>query len=126
MRSSNFRITKHSKEYWFAKVYRPRVRGVEVDNYAVRLFHLGSEKRLSLGTPNREAAAELAREMFVYLSANGWTPFLAKYRSRRGSVNASGQRHSGLAADGKSVTLGEYLAAVRTESDLSHRTVYDY
>jgi integrase len=126
MRSDSFRLTKHSKGYWLGKVYRPRIRGAEVDNYAVRLFHRGSEKRLSLGTPNREAAAELAREMFVYLSANGWTLFLAKYRSRQRAANPSSQRHSGVVSDGKSVTLGEYLAAVRTESDLSHRTVYDY
>jgi integrase len=127
MRSGNFRITKHSKEYWFAKVYRPRVRGVEVDNYAVRLFHRGSEKRLSLGTPNREAAADLARDMFVYLSANGWAAFLAKYRNPESAASNEGSSSTArFPNDRKSITVGEYLAAVRTESDLTHKTIADY
>jgi integrase len=127
MRSGNFKITKHSKEYWFAKVYRPRVRGEEVDNYAVRLFHRGSEKRLSLGTPNRGAAADLAREMFVYLSANGWTAFFAKYRSPDPPTPASpGQTSRQQASDGAQLTVGQFLMAVRVESELKHKTISDY
>ena len=112
MKSGNFRVTKHSVEYWLTKVYRPRVRGAEVDNYAVRLFYRGVEKRLSLGTPNRETAARIARDWFVYLSANGWAAFLAKYRnpdptpgagSWRTSQNGrrDGRRFSGCGADRK-------------------------
>jgi hypothetical protein len=115
-----FRVTKHSKEYWLSKVYRPRLRGHEVENYAIRLWYEGREKRLSLGTPNRELAASRARDWFVYLSANGWGAFLAKYRtaasrpSSHGPVKLSG------------VTLGDFLSAVRNESDLSHKTLDDY
>jgi integrase len=125
MRSGNFRVTKHSKEYWFGKVYRPRIRGAEVDNYAVRLFHRGSEKRLSLRTPNREAAADLAREMFVYLSANGWAAFLAKYRNPASDAVPNGGT-SLRANDRVQLAVGEYLAAVRTETDLAHKTIADY
>ena len=127
MRSDNFRITKHSKEYWFAKVYRPRVRGEEVANYAVRLFHRGSEKRLSLGTPNRGAAADLAREMFVYLSANGWTAFFAKYRSPDQPTPISpGQTSRQQASDGAQLTVGQFLTSVRAESEHKHKTITDY
>jgi integrase len=127
MRSGNFRVTKHSKEYWFAKVYRPRIRGAEVDNYAVRLFHRGSEKRLSLGTPNRGAAADQAREMFVYLSANGWTAFLAKYRNPDSSPPVPpGETPRQHGSDSAQLTVGQFLTAVRAESELKHKTITDY
>jgi hypothetical protein len=80
-RMDRFPLTKNSKEFWLRKVYKPLVRGAEVDNYAVRLHYGGKEKRLSLGTPNRELAASIARDWFVYLNANGWAAFLAKYRN---------------------------------------------
>ena len=78
--------------------------------------------RLSLGTPNGAAAADLAREMFVFLTANGWISFLAKYRSPTPALPAS------PASPGKkgNPTVGEYLAAVRAESDLSRKTFDNY
>jgi integrase len=127
MRSGTFRVTKHSKEYWLSKVYRPQVRGGLVDNYAVRLHHAGNEKRLSLGTPNREAAADLAREMFVFLSANGWSAFLTKYRNPNPAPSLPGEgTHAFAFRDRQSVTVGEYLVAIRAESELKHKTVSDY
>ena len=122
MRSGSFRVTKHSKEYWLSKVYRPQVRGASVDNYAVRLHHAGIEKRLSLGTPNREAAADLARDMFVFLSANGWAGFLAKYRNPNPVSPLPGEgTHPATPSDRRSITVGEYLTAIRAESELKHK-----
>jgi len=81
-----FPLTKHSKRYWLDKVYKPAIQRADgsksvSENYAVYLCHAGKEKRLSLGTPNQVAAAELARDWFVYLSANGWDAFQARYRN---------------------------------------------
>ena len=114
-------LTKHSKAYWLAKVYRPKVRGGEVDNYAVRLHHGGIQRNFSLATPNRDLAAAHARDWFVYLSANGWMAFLAKYREpvKPGSDSSNSALRTHL-------TIGEYLTAVRTESDLAHKTLADY
>lgn len=127
MRLGSFRVTKHSKEYWLSKVYRPQVRGASVDNYAVRLHHAGNEKRLSLGTPNRGVAAELARDMFVFLSANGWAAFLAKYRNPNPVPPLPGEgTHAAIPSDRQSITVGEYLAAIRSESELKHKTISDY
>lgn len=116
----NFALTKHSKAYWLAKVYRPKVRGAEVDNYAVRLHHAGIQRNLSLGTPNRELAAGLARDWFVNLTANGWESFL---RFRKPEPPAPSSPDSPRGTD---LTVGEYLAAVRAESDLAHKTLADY
>jgi integrase len=119
-----FPLTKNSKEFWFRRVYKPRVRGTEVDNYAVRLFCGGKEKRLSLGTPNRELAAALARDWFVYLSANGWAAFLAKYRNPATISLPRTGSHGPVKTTG--VSVGDFLAAVHNESDLAQQTFGDY
>jgi hypothetical protein len=69
--------------------------------------------------------AARARDWFVYLSANGWTAFLAKHRNPvpNGDSTMETFRHPN---DGKPVTVGEYLTAVRTESELAHKTLTDY
>jgi integrase len=78
--------------------------------------------RLSLGTPNQAGAADLAREMFVFLTANGWVRFLEKYRSTEPEAPSPSNP-----PDKKSnVTVGDFLAAARAESDLSHKTLKDY
>jgi hypothetical protein len=78
--------------------------------------------RLSLGTPNQAAAADLAREMFGFLTANGWIGFLAKYRSSDPQVTVAGSTPEKKT----SVTVGDFLAAVRDESDLSRKTFDSY
>ena len=93
----------------------------EVDNYAVRLHHAGIQRNFSLGTPNRELAAGRARDWFVYLSANGWTAFLAKYREPVRPASSSPE-----SAPRTDLTVGEYLTAVRTGSDLAHKTLADH
>ena len=74
--------------------------------------------RLSLGTPNAAAAADLACQMFRYLTANGWVSFLAKYRS----PNPAPPAPSTSPGKKGNPTVGEYLTAVRGESDLSRKT----
>jgi hypothetical protein len=70
-----FQTTKHSKRYWQDRVYKPEITRADgardqSPNFAVRLSHAGRSMRLSLGTPNGAAAADLAREMFVFLTMN--------------------------------------------------------
>jgi len=110
-----------------SKIYKPEIQRADgsksvSDNYAVYLSHAGKEKRLSVGTPNQVAAAELARDMFVFLSANGWPAFLAKYRNPDPPRPAS----SSDPIKTTGVTVGDFLAAVRNESDLAHKTFDDY
>src|ERR1700674_592554 len=119
--------TKHSKRYWQDRVYKPGITRAdgsrdESPNFAVRLSHAGRSMRLSLGTPNGAAAADLAREMFVFLTPNGWVSFLAKYRS----PNPEPPAPSTSPGKKGNPTVGEYLAAVRAESDLSRKTFDGY
>jgi integrase len=123
---NNFVISKTGKRYWLAKVYRPAItrRNGTVNvspHYAVRLSHFGRRMTLTLATPNQAQAAELACEMYVYLRANGWPAFLAKYRStQEADLPAS------TPVKKTDVTVGEFLAAVRAESDLSKKTFDPY
>src|SRR5215468_8145693 len=124
---NNFVISKTGKRYWLERVYRPRIirAGGKVDlspYYAVRLSHSGRRMTLTLSTPSQNAAAELAREMYVYLSASGWPAFLAKYRNPTGpepEPTAAPALKTGL-------TVGEFLAAVRTDTELEEKTISDY
>jgi integrase len=124
-------LTKSSKKYWLDRVYRPVANyadGVkESPNFAVKLSYGGRSMRLSLNLSDRIAAAERARDMFVFLSAHGWTEFLAEYRGDNAKRVESAQRaHSPVALKGDALTVGKFLDAVQTESDLSEKTFRDY
>src|SRR5258708_24749822 len=59
--------------------------------------------------------------MYVYLRANGWPAFLAKYRSTQDA-----DLPASTPVKKTDVTVGEFLAAVRAESDLSKKTFDPY
>jgi hypothetical protein len=113
-------VTKHSKAYWFSRVFRPVIDGEEVTNYCVQMSCGGVRRSLSLRTPNREAAAQTARDWYVFLSTNGWAAFDAKYRSTTTRTTAPGSVKS------HGLTVGDFLTAARNESDLKHQTFDDY
>jgi hypothetical protein len=86
-------VTKHSKIYWRDRVFRPVTNGIESSNYAVQLCCGNRQRSLSLRTPNREEAAQTARDWFVFLNANGWAAFDAKYRSVNATMSPGGINH---------------------------------
>jgi hypothetical protein len=99
------------------------IRGKEIDNYAVRMSYGNRQRSLSLQIPNRDQAAQIARDWFVYLSAIGWAAFDAKYRT----ADPPAPRPSSPGpVKSKGVTVGDFLAAARNESDLAHKTFDDY
>jgi integrase len=115
-------VTKHSKFYWRERVFRPVIKGAQVTNYCVQMSCEGIQRSLSLRTPNREEAAETARTWFIYLNTNGWAAFDAKYRTPS-ATSLSGHPRSD---DNSVLTVGDFLTAVRTESDLHRQTLADY
>jgi integrase len=123
---SQFVVAKTGKKYWIDKVYRPvSVRSggkerIESPIFAVKLQHGGKRMSLSLGTANQNEAAEFAREMFIYLKANGWEAFLNKYR------HTERDNPEPEVLPKTNVTIGEFLAAVALETDLSERTLRGY
>jgi HNH endonuclease len=83
-------VTKHSKAYWRDRVFHPTVDGKEVSNYAVRMCCGNRPRSLSLRTPDREKAAQIARDWYVYLIAHGWDAFDAKYCNANTSTAPGG------------------------------------
>ena len=70
--------------------------------------------QLSLGTPNQAEAATRARDQYLFLRANGWQAFFERFRPRDPTLEPS------------KLTVGEFLGAVRNESDLKAKTIDGY
>jgi hypothetical protein len=80
------RLPKTHLVYWQHRVFRPvynRSDGTRVQcaNYAVELSFRKKRVKWSLDTPNQEAAAARAKEMYIFLHATGWAATFAKYKS---------------------------------------------
>lgn len=80
-------MTRPEKEtllYWWERVRHPtRVKnGVRhrSKSYAVELHYHHKRLNWSLGTGNREIAAQRAREIYFYLALHGWSAMRRKYR----------------------------------------------
>ncbi len=71
------RITKTHSDYWKSRILRRTFQdrhgktGMSPE-YSVRLRHLGEDTYFNLATPNQAAAAVKARDIYVFLIANGW------------------------------------------------------
>jgi integrase len=83
-----------------------------------------SRRTLSLKTPNREQAALIAKDWFEFLSTNGWAAFDAKYRSASSTISTPST--SSEPVKSTEITIGDFLSAARSESDLAHKTFDDY
>src|SRR5262245_52279225 len=119
-RQQPFPVTKHSKAYWLPRVFRPMIRGKEAPYYCVRMSCGGVQRKLSTSVPCRDQAAQIARDWFAFLARErSWAAFDAKYRnpSPGNKLFSTGGEHHDT---GDALTVGGYLNAVRTESDLSH------
>jgi hypothetical protein len=123
MRARNAQAAPRSKtdlKFWQRRIFKPVYRRkdgtrVPAANYAVEISFRGRRIKWSLDTPNRESAAARAREIFVFLSANGWEAAQERYRPKE----APKPKASDL-------TVGAFLSEVRATSRLSNRTFTDY
>src|SRR6516165_9259243 len=70
---------------------------------------------MSLGTANQIEAAARAKERYLFLVGNGWSDFLAKYRGKATTTAAPA-----------TLTVGEYLHAVRAQTELDPVTIEGY
>lgn len=79
------KLGKTHVDYWYDKVRKRNFLGrdglqVEIPDWQVRIKHLGKEVRFNLKTANRAEAAVQAKDIYIYLMANGWDLTLAKYK----------------------------------------------
>jgi integrase len=114
-------LSKADMRYWLARVFKPRTTKAgsvyETAFYFARFQHAGRRSTSSLGTANQTLAATRAKERYLFLKSNGWSAFLAKYHPDEQSEQTPIKSN---------ITVGDYLAAVEAESDLSPATFKPY
>ena len=82
-------------------------------NWAVEIQHRGDRRRLSLGTPNKHAAVDRAKNLYMDVVTNGWAEAYAEVRPE-------------LAVKKSNATVGEFLAEVMATADVNRNTLIDY
>jgi len=110
-------FSKTDLRYWRDRVFRPiYTRGGdrhESPNLAIYIQHRGRRHKWSLGTPNRDAAAAKARDIFLTLQAQGWDAAVSRYRPK-------------LAEKKTNVSVGEFIEEVKAKADLEPKTIEGY
>jgi hypothetical protein len=88
---------------------------VESANYAVEISFRARRIKWSLATPNREAAAARAKEIYLSLQAVGWEETIKRYRPQEAPKSSD-----------PDITVGEFLAEARRVARLKPATFNDY
>src|SRR6516225_4601187 len=69
-------VSKTNLDYWLERVFKPTYsrdgKTIESPNWAVEIQHRGKRHKWSLGTANKAAAAARAKEIYLFVAANGW------------------------------------------------------
>lgn len=107
------RFAKTHEGYWKARLRRRTYRTTdgearEVPEWQVKLFSNGQQRWVNLGTANRDVAAKKARDCWLKLKTSNWE-----------AVKPQRERIA-------NPTVGDFLAAVRTESNLQPGTFAIY
>jgi integrase len=114
------RLPKTHQDFWHRRLRKRSYVSpdgkteIEIPVWQVRLFHTGNEGWFNLGTANQAAAAIKARDIYVYLKANGWAATLAKFKP------------DSDVAPRLNLTVGDFLAAVKATGYLRLRTFLNY
>jgi integrase len=114
------RFSKTDHRYWIPKIFKAAgVRNgkrIQSPNWSVRLQHETGRTTFPLDTSNREAAAARARDIYVFMLANGWEATLREFK---GTVAVPSEKKPGA-------TIGEFLDELATVADLKPKTLRGY
>jgi integrase len=111
-------LSKTDLRYWRERVFKPIYtragRRHTSPNWACYIQFRGDRRKWSLGTPNREAAAARARDVYLLLQTGGWDAATQRYRPA-------------LTTRKQNVTIGEFLGAVKDAAGPSKaKTIEEY
>lgn len=116
--SKRSRLPKTHVDYWAARLkkrkYETKQGETEIQSWQVRLWHDQKEGWFNLHTSNKAEAASKAKEIYIFLKANGWGATLEKYRPKSDTV------------DRNQLTVGQFLSAVTKTHHLSAGTLRNY
>ncbi|MBV8330979.1 MAG: tyrosine-type recombinase/integrase [Verrucomicrobia bacterium] len=113
-------FSKSDVRYWqraiFRQSYTRNGQTFLTSSWAMKVAHEGRRSTFNLGTPNKAAAAAKARDIYLFLAANGWAAASARYKKTKPTPPGRAEQP---------VTVGEFLDEVsRTASN--QRTVEGY
>src|SRR5215467_4894664 len=113
-----FRRSKSDVRYWQAAIFQPSYTWhgakCKVGHWAVKVQYGGRRETIPLGTPNKTAAANKAKEFYLCLQSSGWNEALLKFKPK--------SRWS----DSSITTVGDFLQAVDAVWSGNPRTINDY
>jgi integrase len=105
-------FSRSDVRYWqravFRQSYTRNGQSFLTKAWAMKVAYEGRRETFPLGTPNKAAAAAKARDIYLFLAANGWEAALARYKKTK--------RITGERSTERAVTVGEFLDAVFTVS----------
>jgi hypothetical protein len=101
-------FSKTDIRFWqdrvFRETYRRNGQLSQTSHWSARIQHEGRRERFPLYTPNKAAAASRARDIYLFLVANGWEAALARYRKAKTVVHGPDRDQV--------VTVGSFLEVV--------------
>jgi len=111
------KLSKTHQDYWLTRLqqrtYKDKSgRCGRAADYTVRIKYLGREARVNLKSANTTQAAMKARDIYIYLMANGWKLTLEKYKPIYKKASKS--------------TVGEFIKEVEEMSNISPKTLNNY
>jgi integrase len=118
------RYSKTDHRYWIPKVFKAAAtyngKRLEAASWSIRLRSGPNRTTFVLDTSNREAAAARARDIYLFLRANGWEATLSEFKEKSPvSIPAPAQTNP-------DATLGEFLTELKTVADLKPKTLEGY
>jgi integrase len=118
---TKLRYSKTDHRYWISKLFKPRKlrkgKRYESPFWCVRLQHESGRTTFPLETSNKGAAAARARDVYVFMLANGWQATLQQFKGKSQILPAE------IKSD---ATLGEFLAELKSVADLKPKTLESY
>lgn len=112
------KLPKTHQDYWSRRLrkrtYMDSDGVTEIPTWQIRLHHLGREGWFNLDTANQAAAAAKARDIYVFLIANGWEATVAKFKPASETAKRT------------NLTVGDFLKAVKNLACLRIGTFLNY
>ena len=116
-------VAKTHSDFWKVRLerrcYTHRGKLVEVNEWSIRIQHLGRRKGFALGTNNKDAAAIKARDIYLNIVAKGWDA--AEAHGMR--VNGLLVAHNGFGIDDEPMRDFDDGAKVRSHG-LAHSILW--
>ncbi|MGB8352744.1 MAG: tyrosine-type recombinase/integrase [Chthoniobacteraceae bacterium] len=119
---SKQKFARTDLRYWQEAIFRPTYKKdgttCSLQEWVAKIQHCGRREVFNLHTPNKAAAAALAKEIYISLVGAGWQTTLAKHKPemQRKAVSTVGDFLTELSGhwSGKPKTFEDYCRALRT------------